>query len=89
VTHQEKEFPAVSGLTINFKGIDFKKAENRLDLEVKMPHGSAKKLNSIAFVKDKDFAEKLKGLVTRVVFDSELEKLSKKDIQEIAENLMF
>ncbi len=82
---KKRKFQQSVDLTINFKGIDFKKAENRLDLEVKMPHGSAKKLSSIAFVKDKEFAEKLKGIVNKIVMDEEIPKFSKKDVQEIAE----
>ncbi|MFH1895670.1 MAG: 50S ribosomal protein L1 [archaeon] len=81
-----RKFQQSVDLTINFKGIDFKKAENRIDLEVKMPHGLIKKTSSIAFVKDKEFAVKLKEIVSRVVMDYEIEVLSKKEIQEIAES---
>jgi len=83
---KKRKFQQSVDLTINFKGIDFKKAENRLDLEVKMPHGLIKKTNSIAFVKDKEFAVKLKDIVSRVVMDYEIEKFSKKEVQEIAES---
>ncbi len=82
---KSRKFQQTVDLTINFRGIDFKKAANRIDLEVKMPHGSAKKVNSIAFIKDKEFAEKLKPMVSKIVMDSEVSKLSKKDAQEIAE----
>lgn len=83
---KKRKFQQSVDLTINFKGIDFKKAENRLDLEVKMPHGSAKKTNSIAFIKDKDFAKQLEGLVSRIVMDQDISRLSKKEVQEIAES---
>jgi large subunit ribosomal protein L1 len=83
---KKRKFQQSVDLTINFKGIDFKKAENRIDLKVRMPHGSTKKVNSIAFVKDPDFAEKLKGIVSRVVLDSDISALSKKEIQEIADS---
>jgi len=82
---KKRKFQQSVDLTISFKGIDFKKAENRIDLEVKMPHGLAKKVKSIAFVKDKDFAVELKDLVNRIVMEAEISKLSKKEIQEIAE----
>jgi large subunit ribosomal protein L1 len=82
---KKRKFQQSVDLTINFKGIDFKKAENRFDLEVKMPHGLAKKLNSIAFIKDKDFAEKVRPLVSKVIMDSDIPLLSKKEIQELAE----
>lgn len=83
---KKRKFQQSVDLTISFKGIDFKKAENRIDLEVKMPHGLAKKVKSIAFVKDNDFAVELKDLVNRIVMEPEISKLSKKDIQEIADS---
>ncbi|PIN98841.1 MAG: hypothetical protein COT90_02345 [Candidatus Diapherotrites archaeon CG10_big_fil_rev_8_21_14_0_10_31_34] len=82
---KKRKFQQSVDLSINFKGVDFKKAENRLELEVKMPHGIAKKLKSIAFIKDKDFAKQLDGLVNRIVMEEDISKLSKKDVQEIAE----
>ncbi len=82
---KKRKFQQSVDLTINFKGIDFKKAANRIDLEVKIPHGSAKKANSLAFVKDKDFAKQLTGIVSKIIMEPEISKLSKKEIQEIAE----
>ncbi len=83
---KKRNFQQSVDLTINFKGIDFKKPENRIDLDVKMPHGSAKKLESIAFVKDKDFVRQLEGIVSRIIMDSEIPNLSKKEIQEISDS---
>jgi len=83
---KSRKFSQSVDLTINFRGIDFKKAGNRIDLDVKMPHGLAKKLNSLAFIKDKEFAEKLRPMVSKIIMDFEVEKLSKKDVQEISEN---
>ena len=53
-----RNFDQSIDLTINFKGIDFKKAENRVEVDVRFPHSTGKQQNikSVLFAKDKNFA---------------------------------
>ncbi|MEM4257059.1 MAG: 50S ribosomal protein L1, partial [Candidatus Diapherotrites archaeon] len=39
---KKRKFEQTFEFIINFKGIDFKKAENRIDLEVRLPHSNGK-----------------------------------------------
>ncbi|MEM4261782.1 MAG: hypothetical protein QXI10_02360, partial [Candidatus Diapherotrites archaeon] len=72
-------------LIINFKGIDFKKAENRIDLEVRLPHSNGKSSQGkvLAFIKDANFAEELKGKADKIIMDYEIPNLKKKDVDQL------
>jgi len=84
---KSRKFEQSVDLTINFKGLDFKKAENRLDVEVKLPHstGAKGKSSFVVFVKDKPFATQLKEIGAEVILEEQIEALSKnkKKLQEL------
>ncbi|MEW6295901.1 MAG: 50S ribosomal protein L1 [Candidatus Diapherotrites archaeon] len=82
-----RKFRQSVDLTINFKGIDFKKDTNRIDLEVVLPHQEAKKVRALVFVRDKGFASSLKGIVERVIMENEIQALDKKQVQELADSV--
>ena len=73
-------------LAINFRGIDFKKAENRVDVLVTMPHSTGKGSAKVGlFAKDKAFADRAKGLVAGIIYDEDIPKMDKKAIAKLAE----
>ena len=80
-----RNFDQSIDLTINFKGIDFKKAENRVEVDVRFPHSTGKQQNikSVLFAKDKNFAQEAKGIVTRVIMDTEIPSMKKKDVDNL------
>lgn len=81
---KERKFVQSIDLAINLKGIDFKKTENRLELDILLPNPLAKEKKALAFVKDKTFASDLKDVVQRIVLESELATLNKKDAKKIS-----
>ncbi|MEK6958405.1 MAG: hypothetical protein AABW99_05505 [archaeon] len=80
-----RKFEQSVDLAINFKGIDFKKAENRIEVDVKMPHltGKDSSVKAVVFLKDKNFAQQLKDKVSRIVMDDEIPNLKKKDVDNL------
>jgi len=72
-------------LIINFRDLDTKKPENQVDVKVSLPYATGKKGTgkSLLFARDESFIESVKGLFDKVVLESEIEKLSKKDVSLI------
>jgi len=83
---KKRNFTQTIELIINFKNLDVKKPENLIDLKVALPHstgqGSAK---ALLFAKTAAFAEAVKDKFDRIIMETDIPTLSKKDIQEIAE----
>ncbi len=81
---KKRKFEQSVELAINFKGIDFKKAENRVEVDVTLPHATGKQgeAKALVFVKDKGFAEQLNGKA-RVVMEDEIANFTTKDVEEI------
>jgi len=82
---KKRKFDQSFEFTINFKGIDFKKPENRIDLEVRMPFATGKQatVKTLAFIKDKNFAEEVKGKVDKIIMDSDIPNLKKKEVDQL------
>ena len=83
---KERKFTQSVELIVNFKGLDTKKPVNQVDVKVTMPNptgksGSGKKL---LFAKDKTFIESVKGDFDKVIEESQIASLKKKDIAQIA-----
>jgi large subunit ribosomal protein L1 len=85
---KKRKFEQSVDFTINFRGIDFKKASNQIDVDVKMPHSTGRiaAAKTLVFVKDKGFAEQIKKKVDRVILDEDIPALKKKDAEEIIAN---
>lgn len=78
---KQRKFSQSIEMMINFKGLNFKKPENQIDVRVELPHSTGKVSGmSLLFVKDKSFASAMKSRVDRVIMDEEIPKLSKKDV---------
>ncbi len=83
---KQRRFEQSVDITINFRGINFKKTENRLNVDVDLPFSAGKgKGKSLVFAKSKDFASALEGKVERIVMENEIRGLSKKEAAEIAD----
>src|SRR3989344_4907760 len=78
---KKRKFEQSVEFTLNFKGLDFKKPENRIDVDVRLPHATGKKaaIRSLVFVNDTNFAQEIKNIATRVILESEILTLKKKD----------
>lgn len=85
---QKRKFEQSVDMVVNFKGIDFKKEQNRIDVNVNMPFGSGKtESKALIFVRDKHFADQLKTKVQKIVLEEDIEALAKakKEVQQIIE----
>ena len=82
---KKRKFEQSVELILNFKGIDFKKADNRIDIDVKLPHVTGKQGNAkvLVFAKDKLFASEVKDTVAKVIMDTEIPNLKKKDVDAL------
>jgi large subunit ribosomal protein L1 len=72
----KRKFAQSVELAINFSGINFGKAENRLNMEVKLPNGRGKVGGAIVFADDRTLAEKAVQSGATVISSSELSSLS-------------
>ena len=72
----KRKFAQSVELAINFTGINFGKAENRLNLEIRLPYGRGKSGAAIVFADDKSLSEKAVQAGASVISSSELAALS-------------
>jgi len=77
-------------MAINFKNIDFKKPENRIEVQVTLPKGRGKPVK-IGFFADKALAAELKKtkIVDRVITKEELMQMDKKAAKKLAKEFDF
>jgi len=81
-----RKFKQSVELYVNFQGLDFSKNENKIDVNVALPHSTGKsETKVIVFTKDTDFAAKAKTKAHRVVLESEISKLDKKEAGKIGD----
>ena len=82
---KQRKFLQAVDMTINFKGMDFKKPDSAFTVELALPHLVTQKTASgkaAVFVRDKEFAYKLEEKA-KVIMEREIEKLSKKDVEKL------
>src|SRR3989344_2768873 len=79
---KKRKFEQSFEFIINFKGVDFKKADNRIERDVKFPHSTGKQadVKTLVFVKDPNFAQEIKSKVSRIIMDEEIPNIKKKDV---------
>ena len=77
----KRKFTQSVELAVNFKGIDFTKQDNRLNLEVKLPYGKGRDSKAIVFADDTKLAEKAAAAGARVIPSSQLQSLSSNKAQ--------
>ncbi len=84
---KQRKFKQAVECGVNFKGIDFSKSENRIDVSVPMPYSTGKgETRVLVFAKDKEFINNLKAKGQKFIEESEIQKISKKDAAKLAED---
>jgi large subunit ribosomal protein L1 len=85
---KKRKFNQTVDFTINFKGLDFKKEDSKIDVEVKFPHSVGRGTGKvIAFVGDKNLAQQLQAanIVDLIIMEEEIPKIDKKKQAELAD----
>ncbi len=72
----KRKFKQTVELAINFKGIDFSKQDNRLNLDVILPHGKGKVKKIALFASERNLIDEAKK--------NDIEVISSEDIDKIA-----
>ena len=72
-------------MIVTLKNINVKNKDQRIEYTINLPHPYLDKVKSLVFVKDKNLAQELKGVVDKVIMDDEIPKISKKDAKKMAE----
>ncbi len=73
----QRKFKQTVELAINFKGIDFTKQDNRLNLEVNLPHGKGTNVKVGVFATDRNIIEEAKKNGVEVIDGADIEKIGK------------
>jgi large subunit ribosomal protein L1 len=79
-----RKFDEAVELILTLKNIALKNKEQRLDFTVNLPHPYKKQIKSIIFLKDKNLASQLKGVVNKILFEEDVKKISKKEGKKLA-----
>jgi len=82
---KKRNFDEAIEMIVTLKNMALKNQAQRLDYAVNLPHPYLDKVKSLVFVKDKNLAQELKGVVDKVVLDEDIAKISKKDAKKMAE----
>lgn len=87
----KRKFKQTVDLAINFKGIDFKKPENRINMDVVLPEGRGKDINIVVFAENPQVQLDAKKLGATVYTPDDIEKLAqdRKKLKKIAKNAEF
>ncbi len=73
----KRKFKQTVELAINFKGIDFSKQDNRLNLEVNLPNGKGKTKKIAIFCTERNFIEQANQNGIEVIDGAQLDQISK------------
>jgi large subunit ribosomal protein L1 len=82
---KQRKFDEAVELIYTLKNINVKNRDQRIELSVNLPHPYLEKVSSLVFVKDKNLASELKGVVDKIILDEEIPKISKKEAKKLAE----
>jgi len=82
---KKRNFDEAVELIYTLKNINVKNRDQRVELTVNLPHPYLDKVSSLVFVKDKNLASELKGVVDKIVLDEDIPKISKKEAKKLAE----
>ena len=86
-----KKFTQTVDLSINFRGIDFSKPENRLNLEVPLPKGRGKPVKVAVFADGQGATDAKKAGADLVLGSDSIEKLAKnkQELKKLANEYTF
>src|SRR5208282_1878517 len=73
----KRKFKQTVELAINFKGIDFTKQDNRLNLEVTLPNGKGKTKKVAVFSADRNLSEQARSNGVEVIDGTQIEQIGK------------
>ncbi len=73
----QRKFKQTVELAINFKGIDFSKQDNRVNIEIILPNGKGKTMKIGVFATDRAVLEEARKNGVEVIDGAEIEKISK------------
>jgi len=87
----KKKFKQTVDLSINFKNIDFKKPENRINMDIVLPEGRGKEIEIVIFTDNPQTQLEAKKANLKVYGASEIEKLAEepKKLKKIAASAEF
>ncbi|HOD89765.1 MAG TPA: hypothetical protein PKK56_01635 [archaeon] len=81
---KKRNFDESIELIVTFRGLNIKNKDHRFEYTLDIPYPFVSKLQTVAFVKDKNLAEGLKGIVDKIIFDVDIPKISKKEAKVLA-----
>ena len=82
---KKRNFDEAIEMIVTLKNITIKNKDQRIEYTINLPHPYLDQVRSLVFVKDKNLAQELKGVVDKVIMDDEIPKISKKDAKKMAE----
>ncbi|MGI0100379.1 MAG: 50S ribosomal protein L1 [Candidatus Micrarchaeaceae archaeon] len=71
----KRKFKQSVELAINFTGIDMAKQDNRLNLEIKLPHPKGKQLSVVVFADDKGIVDKAMAAGAKIIPGSDIQSI--------------
>ncbi|MDD3178108.1 MAG: hypothetical protein PHR26_01180 [Candidatus ainarchaeum sp.] len=86
---KKRNFDESLDVIFTFKNLNLKNPEHRVDFSVTIPNPFIKDIKTLAFVKDKNLLEGLKGVVDKIVLDEDISKMSKKEKKQMANSYDF
>ncbi len=72
----QRKFTQSVDLTLNFTGMDFSKADQRLNMEIKLPNGKGRTSSVILFADDKNLISRAQAAGAKVIQSSELPSIA-------------
>ncbi len=86
----KRKFTQTMELIVNFRGIDFTKPENRLNLNIVLPKGKGKKENKVVVIGDESITHEAKKLGADKVFNiEEIGNVDAKELKKLAKDHFF
>ncbi len=77
----QRKFTQSVDLTVNFTGLDFSKADQRLNMEIKLPNGKGRESQVIFFGDDKNMIAKAQAAGAKVIQGSEIPAIANDKIR--------
>lgn len=72
----QRKFTQSVDLTVNFTGLDFSKADQRLNIEIKMPNGKGRESQVIFFGDDRNLVAKAQAAGAKIIGSAEIPSIA-------------
>jgi len=83
---KKRNFDEALEMIVTLKNMTIKNKDQRIEYTISLPHPYLETVKSLVFVKDKNLAQELKGVVDKIIMDDEIPKISKKEAKKMAED---